>query len=172
MVAATWGFIGTIIGAIVGASACIFTTIINSRNAANLQLKAEKYKLNERFREFQRENLLKLQNDLSNSIRLIGMAYIEDLNNYNENNTWCTILRSNKLDEDIRISFLDLSILIERVNNDDLREYLRYIKKQMSKCLHAQTKGEAERLIKKTGDDFTQVMTKLGYELRNIYKGI
>ncbi|OXA93799.1 hypothetical protein [Flavobacterium hercynium] len=57
----TWGFIGTLIGTVVGASATILTTIINTRNVSRKQNKLEIYKRQEIFREFQRDNYLKIQ---------------------------------------------------------------------------------------------------------------
>ncbi|WP_321279814.1 hypothetical protein [Marinifilum fragile] len=169
MDAAIWGFIGTIVGAVVGASASILTTSINGRNASKLQFKAEKYKRDERFREFQRENLLKLQNTLSNSMRLLGRAHLEDLNNFKAANKWRSQLLSEELDEEIRVSFRDLSILTERVSNDDLRKDLNSMKELMTSYILTQTKEEAEIQIQKSADDFTITMTKLGHDLRTLY---
>ena len=60
----SWGFIGTLIGAIVGASASILTTKINSKNAIKIQEEIERNTRKERFRNFQRDNILELQETL------------------------------------------------------------------------------------------------------------
>ncbi|MDE1205541.1 hypothetical protein [Tenacibaculum larymnensis] len=48
----TWGFIGVLIGAFIGASASIITTIISNRNAIKIQSKLEKNNRELLFREF------------------------------------------------------------------------------------------------------------------------
>lgn len=48
----TWGFIGTLIGAIVGASASIFTTYINARNSSKIQENIEALKEKKYFEDF------------------------------------------------------------------------------------------------------------------------
>ena len=61
------GFIVTLIGA----SVSIFTTYLNNRNSVNIQMGNESFKRAELFREFQRDNLLKLQEKMSASMRLV-----------------------------------------------------------------------------------------------------
>ena len=75
----TWGFLGTIVGTIVGASASIITTLITGRYSIKLQKDAISHERNERAREFQRNNLLELQNVLSSHMRLVTRAHLEDI---------------------------------------------------------------------------------------------
>lgn len=82
MDAAIWGFIGTVVGTVVGASASILTTFINARNSARLQENADTLQRLERAREFQRTNLLELQEALSQHMRLIGRAHLEDVESF------------------------------------------------------------------------------------------
>ena len=57
MEAALWGFLGTIVGAMVS----IATSWINSRNETERQRQANSFERLERARAFQRDNLLNLQ---------------------------------------------------------------------------------------------------------------
>lgn len=77
----TWGFIGTLIGTVVGASASIFTTIINARTVSKNQNKLEIYKREEIFREFQRDNYLKIQESTYKAHRLVSLLHVQDMQN-------------------------------------------------------------------------------------------
>ncbi len=81
----TWGFIGTIIGAMVGASASIITTLINVQNSIKNQTNLEKYKRQEVFREFQRNNYLKIQEIFPSALRFAFKLHSIDVKNYYKN---------------------------------------------------------------------------------------
>jgi hypothetical protein len=75
MDAAAWGFIGTLFGALVGASASIGINIITS-HAATLQSTASKEAREEQRRVFQRETLLQLQDEFHRYMRLMMRTHI------------------------------------------------------------------------------------------------
>jgi hypothetical protein len=77
--AAVWGFIGTILGAVVGASASVATTVIASKNAAAMQSQADSLDRSERSRAFQRDNLLATQEALQSVGRLVSRAFHHDV---------------------------------------------------------------------------------------------
>ena len=97
----------------------------------------ESFKRAELFREFQRDNLLKLQERLSISMRLVARAHFEDLVSYKETNKWQSNLLSSELDKDINESFRELSINAERIDNNELRNEVKSLKAKMDECLNA-----------------------------------
>jgi hypothetical protein len=165
----SWGFIGTLIGAIVGASASILTTKINSKNAIRIQEETEKNARKERFRNFQRDNLLELQEILSLTFRLIAKAHLQDLENYKKGTNWTESKLNTELDNEIADSFRELSIKTERIDNDELRNEISKLRRKMTECLTADSyeagQGKLISLIKK----FDTEMPKLGKELRSNY---
>ena len=169
---ATWGFIGTIVGAIVGASASILTTLINSNKAIKLQTKADKLKREEQAREFQRENLLKLQEAISVALRNCSRIYFEDLENLKKGQKWSQSLVGQELSEETRISQRELLILTERVANDALRKSLSGVRSQMAKVQLAGSKREADLEMQKLTMESNELMTEIGRVLRNYFEKI
>lgn len=167
---ASWGFIGTILGTIVGASASIFATYLNGKNSVNIQKSTEKFKREELFREFQRDNLLKLQDEFSAGMRFIGKIHFESLNYFKKNNEWKGFRLSDNVDTGISTSFQNLMKLTERVNDDKLRAKIIDIRKDMARFSVSETESENLIYIKKLSDKFEILMTEIGIELRNNYK--
>ena len=110
----SWGFIGTFFGALVGGAVSILTTMINNRSAMNIHANNEKNEREERYRIFQRDNLLEIQEIISNSIRLIGKAHFELLKNYKEGGNWRGLELSATLDQEIGNHSRKLRIVSER----------------------------------------------------------
>ncbi len=165
----SWGFIGTIVGAVVGASASIITTKINSANAIRVQEKIEYNMRTERFREFQRNNLLELQDKLSIAVRLANKAYLEDLKKYDLTKEWRESLLSHELDEGIANSFREISIITERIDDNQLRGEIISFKDAMSIFLLEENYELTEQRQIDLNNKFQNVMPKLGKVLRENY---
>ncbi len=165
MISLISGFIGTLIGA----SVSIFTTYLNNRNSVNIQMGNESFKRAELFREFQRDNLLKLQEKMSASMRLVGRAHFEDLKSFKETNNWQSNLLDPDLDKDINESFRELSINAERIDNNELRNEVKRLKEQMDECLLANNLASRRGRIAKLTKKFEVVMSQLGEVLRANY---
>lgn len=165
MISLISGFIGTLIGA----SVSIFTTYLNNKNSVNIQMGNESFKRAELFREFQRDNLLQLQERLSFSMRLVGRAHFEDLKSFKETNKWKANLLDPDLDKDINQSFREISIKAERIDNDELRNEVKRLKEQMNECLLANNLPSRRGRITELTKDFEVVMSKLGEILRANY---
>lgn len=165
MVSLIWGLIGTVIGA----SVSIITTHLNNQNNVNIQKGSDNFKRAELFREFQRDNLLQLQEKLSFSMRLIGRAHFEDLVSYKETNKWQSNLLGADLDKGINESFRELSIKAERIDNDELRNEVKRLKEQMEECLLANNLPSRKGRITKLTKDFEVIMSQLGEVLRANY---
>ena len=171
MGSALWGFIGTLVGAVVGASASILTTHISGRNSARLQEKEDTLQRLERAREFQRKNLLELQDSLLLHMRLIARAHLEDVKSFKEvdNNNKSNLL-STELNQELMVSNRKLTIITERIADDTLRDNLKELRNKMSDVvLKAKSVFESERMIQIASTRFEQFMVQLGVVLRSTY---
>jgi hypothetical protein len=166
----TWGFIGTLLGTVVGASASIATTFITANNSRKLQEGAESIERRERARDFQRNNLLELQEALSTSMRLIGRAHLEDVKSFrkNEDDNRSSLL-SEDLNQDLMASSRALAILTVRVSDESLRESLRALRSEMNNVLMAKNEVESSSALQRCSSDFEKTMENLGVVLRSAY---
>lgn len=170
MDAATWGFIGTLVGAVVGSLASIITTVISGRNERKKLAQADSRDRIERARNFQRQTLLELQDALSVHMRLIARAHFQDARFYRENPESNEIPRlGEELDYEILHSNKKLSILIERVFQDDLREELRVTHRQMNEVTWARSAPESESRLLAGSKQLDALMKSLGTSLRSTY---
>ncbi|CAM1366433.1 conserved hypothetical protein [Tenacibaculum litoreum] len=168
---ATWGFIGTIVGTIVGALASIYTTYLNGKNTASIQNKSETFKREELFREFQRDNYLKLQEIIPKIIRLINLLLLEDKENYQKTREWQKASVNSENDNNLMNQLRELSIYTERVDNTDLREELKKIKTKAGKVLMTSSWSESDLIMSDLiKNDYDRIMENLGIELRKNYK--
>jgi gas vesicle protein len=165
----TLGFIGTLIGTIVGVSASIITTVINNKNAIRIQDKIEKNNREERFSQFQRDNFFQLQEKLTYAMRLIAKAYVEDLKNFKETNNWISSNLTPDLNNEIADCFREISILIERIGDEKLRIEIALFRRKMTECLIAQSFESANEEMAELTRMFDEKMPKLGTALRNNY---
>lgn len=166
----TWGFLGTLIGTIVGASASILTTLINSRNHSKNIRNLEIYKRQEIFREFQRDNYLKIQETIYKTFRLATLLHLEDIENLKKTGMWQKSLLNSKNDNGLMIALKDLSIYLERIQNDDAREELRTLIEKISSTSKTSSKTESEAIMFDIATNhFDKTMANLGIELRKNY---
>lgn len=165
----SWGFIGTLFGVVVGASVSIFTTRINSKNAIQIQENIEKNTRKERYREFQRNNFIELQEKLAHAMRLVTKAYFVDLDNYKKTNKWKSSLLPSSLDEEIGNCFRELSIKTERVGENEIRDEIINLRKMMTDLLLESNYETVEQKQIILANKFGQVMPKLGKVLRDNY---
>ena len=166
---ATWGFIGTLVGTIVGASASIFATYLNSRANVNIQKNTEKFKRAELFREFQRDNLLKLQDEFSVGMRLFGKAYLETTDYFKKYGSLQDFRLSNEVDVSLNSMSQNLVKLTERVDNQIVREKIIDIRKEMSSVVVSAFEFENHDYLKNLSNKYEVLMTEIGIELRNNY---
>lgn len=160
-----WGFIGTFIGAF----SSIITTYLNNRQSNNNQLASEKFKKEEVFREFQRNNILKLQFKISNALRTLSVIQFEDYKFFHQNGKWGSNLSHAELDEKLRRYFRDLSIYKERVNDDELRKALIDFINLMAQCSLATSATEAENKMCQLTKEYEILMSIMGKQLRIYY---
>lgn len=114
---ALWGLIGTLIGAL----ASIGTTWITTRNAATQQIASAEYARAEQNRAFQRQTLLELQTAVSDLMRLVSCAHLEDRQAFHAGTAWGRNMLSEALDADTGTAFRKVALLTARVADDQLR---------------------------------------------------
>jgi hypothetical protein len=165
MYEAIWGLIGTA----VGAGASILTTLISTSNAVSLQKSENMLNRNETMRGFQRSNLLELQLALHECSRLVARAHFEDLKAHRAGGDWGKSLLYVELDEQIRESMQKMTILRERVANNDLRDAMYEYGSHLTSILLAKSKPEAEARSADAARMFEDVMQKTGACLRRYY---
>ncbi|ENM3807642.1 hypothetical protein V7T16_15665 [Vibrio metoecus] len=164
MEAVTWGFIGTIIGAL----ASIATTAITSWSSHALSNKAKEHERQEFTNNFQRETILELQAELLEYFRSCGQIYRSDKINFENTGQWGI-----PISEELNVQNRDLNaktaILIQRVANDELRASLQVLKDNCTKCLLAKDELEATAYYSSASDDYTNTCELMGRVLRSTY---
>jgi hypothetical protein len=167
--AASWGFIGTLIGAIVGASASVLTTSINSRNAVQLHKANNDLDRAERARAFQRETLLGTQEVLQASMRLMARAHIADTEAFRLTGQWGRNMLGDDLNESILLANQKMTALVERISDDSLRNTLKDLHGEISSVSQSDSRDEANIAFYQVGPAFQDAMTQLGTALRTFY---
>ncbi|MYN25069.1 hypothetical protein [Duganella levis] len=165
----TWTFLGTLGGAVVGAVTSIATTTINSRNVASLQLVKVNDEREERRRTFQRETILEVQDCFYDLLRLATRLYLADLIAFKASQNWGLSKIDADLDEGFRLQNQKLSCLLERIFDEDLRNQLRSLHRNVSSIATANSREEAEAIDQSSSAEFRQTMTALGAVLRSNY---
>tara|TARA_B100001245_G_C22706235_1_gene343886 strand:+ start:203 stop:697 length:495 start_codon:yes stop_codon:yes gene_type:complete len=161
---AIWGLIGTIIGALTS----ILTTYLNSKNSLKIQTELEKSKREEKQSDFQKQNLLNLQELLYKNIRLFSKAHLKDLENYTKNNRWTDSRLSEELDESLGNSVREIWIYIERIEDEKFRNEAKEYARNFGAVMMAKEKDEAEFANRKMLENFISLMEELGKTLRRI----
>lgn len=169
MEAAAWGFVGTVIGAIVGAATSVVTTTINSRNAYNIHSSKHDQERAERARTFQRETLLATQDAIQEMMRLMARAHIVDNAAFRETQQWGRNMLGDDLSESARLANQKMTALVERISDDALRVSLKRLHGLCNAVLSAESPAEARKFFDATGALFTEVMAELGTALRSHY---
>jgi gas vesicle protein len=167
--AASWGFIGTLIGAIVGASASVLTTTINSRNGLRLQKVSNDLDRAERSRAFQRETLLNTQDIVQDLMRLMARAYIADMSAHRQSGQWGRNMLPDELNESMLIANRKMIAYVERVADDSLRSTLKNLHGQISRVGQSESSALAEAAFQTVGPSFEAAMTQFGSALRGYY---
>ena len=158
MDAAAWGLIGTVVGAL----ASIGTTWLTSKSSQRLHQERLQVERIERSRSLQRQTLLDLQEAIHDALRLVNSAHIEDRNAHSQTREWGSNLFSEEVNEGIRIAQRQVAILAERVNDDDLRSYVKELMNEATHVLLSSNEQESRFRLAKTSSDATTVLEKIG----------
>jgi hypothetical protein len=165
METAVWGLIGTIIGAFVS----IGTNYMTARNAAALQvLNAERTREDQK-RAFQKETLLKLQDEVSNALRFVARAHLADRGAFRAGTAWGRNMLGDDIAEGMRSAFGQVSLLTARVVDDQLRHDVKEALALASSVAHARDEDSAIHAFSKAMDAANHLMERIGECLRRQY---
>lgn len=164
-----WGFIGVIVGAIIGASASIVTTILSSNNAVRLQQNSDSQERMERARAFQRETLITIQDCFNDTLHLMMKIYLTDVDANNKGAVWRKSPLNKDIDEKYRDINRNLLILSERIADDSLREELSFLQTKILKAYLVPSREEAETLVMSVCSQSDPFLKHVGNVLRSLY---
>lgn len=162
MDAAIWGLLGTIVGAL----ASIATTWLAGRGSYRLQQEKSRDERAERASVFQRQTLLDLQEAIHDALRRVNRAHIEDRRAHHAAKEWGKNMLSEEVNEGIRLAQRRVSLLVERVSDDDLRMNVKSLVSGATKVLLSRSEQESQFHLNKTAVDSEQVFERLGTVLR------
>ncbi|PSV28111.1 hypothetical protein [Photobacterium sp. GB-56] len=164
MEAVTWGFVGTIVGAL----ASIATTALTSWNSHILSNKAKEHERQEVANAFQRETILDLQVEFFEYFRSCCQIYRYDKINFEDTGKWSQSIPE-ELDDKNRTLSAKTALLIQRISDDELRTSLQAFKDVCIQCLMAKDEHEATKYHSKAMYDYVKVNELLGKMLRSTY---
>ena len=166
MNAAAWG----VIGAIVGALASIMTTWLTNRHTAALQRQQSSDERKEHHRDFQRETLIALQDVMHEYLRMIASAHFEDLKAFAGGADWGRTLISKEISDGCMLTARRAVILMERIENDELRSNLKTLHKLLGDVTMMRSKDTAEAKLAQATKQAVKVFEDMGAELRRQYE--
>jgi hypothetical protein len=138
--AAFWGLIGTLVGGLTS----ICTTWLSSQTTYKIQSSKTAEDRAERAKEFQRKTLLELQEAIHDTLRLSTRAHMEDFQVHRQTGEWGRALLSPELNEALRLARRQVAILVERVNDETLREAVKSLMRLSAEGGLARSELEAE----------------------------
>ena len=165
MESAVWGLIGTVVGAL----ASIATTWLTITSSNKLQDQKVREERQERANAFQRETLLELQDAVHDVMRLEHRAYFEDCMSLRAGIIWSKATLSDELNEGKRLAKRRVTLLVERVADEDVRKQVKALMKSASLVALAKEQEEANALLEGCTSDSIQMFETLGTALRLHY---
>lgn len=160
-----WGFIGTIVGACVS----ILTAWLSINSNRLVQETKAKEERQERANAFQKDTLLEMQQCAHDVLRLVHRAYIEDCKSLHEGNPWQKAMLSDELNESVRLALSKVSILVERIADDEVRLEVKTLTRIASQVMHAPSEPEAREHLEHSQVEGIRVFESLGRALRAKY---
>jgi len=167
--AASWGFVGTLLGAFVGATSSIAATAISSRNAFRLQQSTKEYERAELARAFQRETLLSVQEAVQDLMRSVAKVHLADEAAFRETKQWGVNQLPDDLAENYRILSQRAHALAVRIADDSLREKIQEVRAKAGCITSAKSYTDATEQFTALTFEYTRTMEHLGSVLRTTY---
>lgn len=165
MDAALWGFIGTLIGAL----ASLGGTWLTSRHASSLHATTLGIERDEKFRIFQRDTLIALQDALHDLLRFVARGHIEDTKAFHETGEWGKEFLSEEVSEGQMLARRHMLILVERVADDDLRTTLKRLNTMLTNVSFGGAKETADQNWEIASIYAFDVFEQIGKVLRGQY---
>lgn len=121
-----------------------------------------------RFNQFQRENLIALQEAISKLIRATGKGHHEDTIAYKLSGEW----KKNKISEEANIGFLNsqnqISTHYVRLHNSEIRKISKTLKRQCTEVALAESEQIGSLKMMEISKTVENLEEKIGFELRLI----
>ena len=165
MEAALWGLIGTV----VGAAASILTKFIAARNSTRLQESAASHERLAKHRAFQRDTLLELQEAFHDEIRSAAQVHHADSMAIQDGEEWGSNLLDEELNERARLTGRRTLLLLERIEDDNLRRHLKSVRSRISQVMVARDKASANAAFDTLMPESAAAMEHIGTVLRSLY---
>jgi hypothetical protein len=158
-----------LLGALIGACASTATSFLSNKHAINMQSSANSLERHEKARAFQRDNMLACQEQMQVVGRLTAKAFHEDAMALRSGTAWRKHMLPQQLDEDLAANQRKLSVLIERVADDELRKELKSLTRLLNDVTNAPSFQEAESALGNAMAANQKTMELLGTVLRKTY---
>lgn len=162
---AVWGFIGTLIGAL----ASIGATYVTARTAGAQQIASSERDRDEKNRTFQLTTLLTLQEEIVDILRLVARAHHDERIAFRAGVAWGRTILDNDLDESIRVSFRQISLLSARLVDGQLRQDVKLFVEITTRVNLSASENSAIYELSQAGDAGIDLMEKIGESLRKQY---
>jgi len=122
----------------------------------------------ESHREFQRKNLLELQEEVFKLARATGAANHQDEMAFRSTGKWGKQLLSDNLDQDQLLSQRRTSILGVRIKDDSVRSLTKAFKDACSESVVSTTHDQSKHAMSKMAQTFEAVNNRIGELLRKL----
>ncbi|WP_021025423.1 hypothetical protein [Comamonas sp. B-9] len=165
MDAAAWGFIGTLVGALTS----IGTTWIASTVSRNMQSDKQKEERREKAKDFQRTTLLDLQESIHDVERMFRKVHYEQFKEFAKTDKWGGVRLTDETVQRRSVAVRNTTILLERVENTEIRDGIRSFMQTISKQLALKDLHDAEDLEREMESKFDYLIKDLGAVLRSYY---
>lgn len=97
------------------------------------------------------------------------MVYRHDTRHFEKTGNWGSHI-PDELDEKNRQLSASVSILIQRIDDNELRKELKELKSEVAKCILSETQFDAKHFHMAYNDRYEYVSEKIGQVLRGTYK--
>ena len=165
MEAAVWGVIGTLIGALASLGGAWLTT----HSANSLHVASSKIERDEKFRTFQRDTLIALQDALHNLMRLTAQGHYEDTLAFHAAGKWGYNTLSDEVNDGQLLARRHMLILVERVADDNLRARVKQLNVILTEISFAKSKGVSDAALNSGFTQSVEVLELIGTALRAQY---
>lgn len=165
MEAAVWGFIGTVVGAL----ASLGGTWLTNRNASSLHAEALKIERDDKFRIFQRDTLIALQDAVHDLMRLIAKGHHEDTLAFRKSGEWGKNYLSSEVSDGQMLARRHMLILLERVSDDELRSEVKQLNAKLTEVSFANSQDLANQIWDAASMQGLATLEQIGKALRAQY---
>ena len=170
MEAITWGFIGTLAGAVIGAASSIVTTTITAKNTQASQRSVHLEKRKERFRDLQGKNLMELQEAITKAMRIAYRIHRIDVESFESEQAQKNLpVIPADIDEEMLFLNRTISVLKERVSDENIRNEIDTTHSKLTAVFLSKSVNESKLNIEMATESTLQLQKMIGAAIRSYY---